>query len=540
MFVQKLKHLITDIQKMIGDFTLVQKISFLLGALMVAFSLSCLVGFATAGDLEILLKLDQINVEEQQALFQSLDEQKVNWELKGDKVMIEKGRRQEVIMKLQLNKDLPAGNDHFYWIFNTGPGNTPTPKNFDERVRLSRGRVLAGLIASMPGVKKASVTISDGDSRNYFEKRRYPEKASVYMLTDHQSIGVEEVRALKAMVAHAVPKLEAKNVVVIKDGRLAEDKESFEAKDEADLWTAREIRKSRYLEQKLIRYFKGDGFKKGLVKNFITSISMTMKRERINETEIIKQELYLSKEEKESVLINGPSYLPEVGVTNATSVTVSTGLGGEGDFRHEEKSERNNFEPGHEKRISRELGVGEDKKISVAMAFDEDELLDSGLLDFEKNLSSETLIEKRINEYKEQAASALGIELSMISARAMKFASNEIPVKRGLQTVLFDFLADSGSHFLIFGLTLFGFLYFINVLRQAFETPELEGERYEEEKVRKSNEEDMAQLLDAEEDNADDVRARQVESRVKRFVKKHPQSTGKLIKRWLLQDSDDD
>ena len=149
MLIEKLRLLCAQIKSMLGAFTLSQRVMFFTGALLVAISLSCLLSFVGSSNQEVLLRLNELDSAEQELLLASLDEQDVDWELEGEAVMIKKGRRSELIMKLKLDKKLPVGKDPFNWIFNTGPTNTPTPKVFDERVRLSRGRKLALLIQAM-------------------------------------------------------------------------------------------------------------------------------------------------------------------------------------------------------------------------------------------------------------------------------------------------------------------------------------------------------------------------------------------------------
>ncbi|MDP2735891.1 MAG: hypothetical protein Q8P12_06835, partial [bacterium] len=212
---------------------------------------------------------------------------------------------------------------------------------------------------------------------------------------------------------------------------------------------------------------------------------------------------------------------------------------GASNFLEEETQTNLEFLPGIEEKIVKGEIPGAVKNITVALDFDMDEILRPTQFDLRNGTSLEDILQREIESNRGKASHVVGMVGSQnpnILVSAAQFAVDLPPAPPKVTEILLGVLERSGGQFLVFGLSLFGFLYFVNVLRQAFETPELEEEMDEEEIARRTSEEDVARMLDAQEANVSDVRAKQVEERVRKLVSDNPAEAANLIKRWLLED----
>jgi len=546
--VKKLKAILENVKKVMGGLTTSQKITLMMGAVMIFGALSALVWTATQTHYETLVSLTDLDTTARKELEQYLKENEVEYQSDGKMISVEAGSRNKIMMNLALDDKLAGTVNAYQWLEDLSPIKTPTPKAMDERLRISRALELEGTINSLNWVKSSKVTITIGADTHFLQGKRHPTKASVNIISRHHDFADQDknVRAVRSLMTFAVPNLIVENVGIVIDGNTYIFKQKSAAASKYDEWTTRKINQEIQAEDKIKAFFLGEGGELGLVHKLRVSVSIELNRQVIEKqiTKTIEDPLALRSSISGSSTKGNNAPVDEPGVS--TNNNVAQNVVGDGSTILDAKEDRTIIEYKFGKEIETEFSEipGAIKNVYVALVFDQDEMQEAGVLDFKDGMEPQAVIEKKLFKYKKQVANSLGITgdaiNNNISVDAMKFANDVIKEKAGLQSVLMDVLEKSGGNFLLFGLSLFGFLYFVNVLRQAFDTPELEEEMDEEEIKRRTTDEDVARMLDAQAESLDDIRARHIEERVRSLVKEDPDTAGSLIQRWLMEDDNDD
>jgi flagellar M-ring protein FliF len=541
--VDKIKVLLGRLKDVLDGLTPSQRLTFGLGAVLILGSMAAMLTFATRSSYEYLADVSQLSAEERKDLESLLQEEGISWELEGNVMSVEEGRRKNIVMKLNLEKKMPSNRQAFKWLFEQTPLNTPTPRAMEQKLRLSRALELEQTITSLEWVQGSKVIITEGNDLDPLKPRRHPTKATISIQTrQRQSLDREDIDAVRALVSYAIPKLKERNVGIVIDGKPYIFKEKSKFIQESDEWMKRQVAIEEYHENRLRAFFLGVNGQSALVKRMQISVSVELDREVIKEHVKRTREdsnLVRMTDHKHTTTGKGPG-IQETGVFDETSVEENTFTGTEAQaFKDEESNKTEEYLPAIDETISVSKIPGAVKKISAVLVFDVNDMIMPSPLDIKNKVPEEEILSRKTNDFQKAAAKSLGLEAALIdniAVQTMQFALEDLPEPIKVGDVILGVLEKSGGQFLVFGLSLFGFLYFVNMLRQAFETPEMEEEMDEDEIKRRTSEEDVARMLDAQEQDVTDVRARQIEARVIKMVKDDPESAASLIKRWLVED----
>lgn len=546
--MDKLKQFLASLKKVLAGLTPSQRVTLGVGALLVGGSLSALVFTATQRDYEFLANYSKLEIEERRELEQLLDAEKIAWKLEdSDALYVERGARKKVVMKMALEKKMSSSSrDAFKWLFSMTALDVSTPGIINEKLRISRAEELESTINTLPWVRSSKVTITEGNDLDPLAPRRHPTKAMVNIISrSTQSVSnKDDIEAVRALVSFAVPKLDPKYVGVVIDGSPFIFKETTEAYTQSNEWMKRKIDIEEYAKSKIMEHFLGSGGKDALVRRLRVSVNALLDNEIMKESsETLREGVnpVRTTSHTNRSEAKGPE-ADEAGVFSETSVPENVMTSKETtNFKTEETNTTQENLPESTRTKVWTKVPGEVKTLTVAMVFDLDEMVVPSQFDVQAQTAPADILTRRLEAFRDQAGKALGIDKAMlenISVEAMPFALEEVMPRPQVADVIMSLVERSGGQFLVFGLSLFGFLYFVNVLRQAFETPELEEEMDEEEIKRRTSDEDVARMLDAQESNMADIRAKQIEERVRKMIGEKPDEAGNLIKRWLLEDEE--
>lgn len=544
--VEKLKKFLANFKKVLSGLTPSQRVTLGVGALLVAGSLSALVFTATRRDYEFLANYAELEVEERRELETLLDAERIPWKLENsDALYVERGSRKKVVMKMTLEKKMPSSRKAFEWLFKMTALDVSTPGITSEKLRISRAEELESTINTLPWVRSSKVTITEGNDLDPLQPRRHPTKAMVNIITrNHQPLNNEDIEAVRSLVSFAVPKLDPKFVGVVIDGSPFIFKETSEAFAQSNEWMKRKIDIEEYAKRKIEEHFLGTGGKDALVRRLRVSVNALLDNEIMKESsETLREGVnpvrvtsHTNRSEAKGPEANEVGAFSETSVPENVMTTQETTA-----FKNEETNTTQENMPESTRTKVWTKVPGEVKTLTVALVFDLDEMVVPSQFDVANQTAPSDILTRRMEAFRDQAGKALGIDRSQlqnISVEAMPFALEEVMPRPQVADVIMSLVERSGGQFLVFGLSLFGFLYFVNVLRQAFETPELEEEMDEEEIKRRTSDEDVARMLDAQESNMADIRAKQIEDRVRKMIGENPDEAGNLIKRWLLEDEE--
>lgn len=541
--VEKMKVMIAQLRGVFAGMSPSQRVTLGAGALLIFIAVSSIVAFAMRTDFEMLANTEHLDPDERRSLEQMLSDEGIDWDIEGQSIMVEKGARSKIFMRMNLEDKMPNSRQAFEWLYAETPLTAGTPDNFNEKIRLSQGMELEAVINSLNWVHSSKVIITRGNDLDPLKQRRFPTRSTVNIKTrGRQQVDNEDITAVRSLVVYAIPKIKHENVGIVIDGKPYIFKQENEIVKQADEWTQRKVQIENLYEGKLKSYFLGANGEDALYSRMRVAVNIILNRE------VIKNHVLKRREDSNPVRDmrhtrrtegKGPG-TDEIGVFNETSTTESS-LNAEGvtDFVETEEQTNLEFLPGTEEEIIKGEIPGAIKEITVALDFDMNEMLRPTQFDLKNETPLEEILQREIDANRERAARVIGFSDAgspSILVSAAQFAVDLPPSPPQVVEVLLGVLEKSGGQFLVFGLSLFGFLYFVNVLRQAFETPELEEEMDEEEIARRTSEEDVARMLDAQEANVSDIRARQIEDRVRKMVADNPDEAANLIKRWLLED----
>jgi flagellar M-ring protein FliF len=142
----------------------------------------------------------------------SLDQRGVAYEVRGDAVYVPFADRDALRMAL-AGEGLPAGGTQGYELLDSLSGFGTTSQMFDAAYWRAKEGELARTILSVPGIATARVHISTAANRPFQREDRATAAVTVTMAG--ASLAAEQARALRFLVAAAVPGLSPADVAII-------------------------------------------------------------------------------------------------------------------------------------------------------------------------------------------------------------------------------------------------------------------------------------------------------------------------------------
>ena len=150
----------------------------------------------------------------------SLEQRGVVYEVRGGSIYVQSDRRDELRMTLAA-EGLPSTSGAGYELLDSLSGFGTTSQMFDAAYLRAREGELARTITALPVVRAARVHLADGRKQGL--RGTAPASASV-VVTTTGAMSTRQVRALRYLVASAVPGLAPEGVSVIdSEGGLIED-----------------------------------------------------------------------------------------------------------------------------------------------------------------------------------------------------------------------------------------------------------------------------------------------------------------------------
>ena len=142
----------------------------------------------------------------------ALEQRGAIYEVRGDSIYVEAGRRDELRMTL-AGEGLPATGNAGYELLDSLSGFGTTSQMFDAAYWRAKEGELARTIVSTPGIRSARVHISAAPARS-FRKELRP-TASVSLSTTQGGLTMQQAKALKFLVSSAVSGMSPEDVSII-------------------------------------------------------------------------------------------------------------------------------------------------------------------------------------------------------------------------------------------------------------------------------------------------------------------------------------
>lgn len=323
----------------------------------------------------------------------ALEQEGVTFEVRGDSIYVDSTRRDSLRMVL-AGQGLPANSGTGYELLDGLSGFGTTSQMFDAAYWRAKEGEIARTILANPLIRAARVHIAQAPTKAFQPEQKA--KASVTVSTAAGGLPVEQARALRHLVAAAVPGMVPEDVAVIDAvaGLLPGEEDTLRPDAAADARAA-ELRRNveRLLEARV-------GAGKAVVE---VAVDVVTEREAITEHTFDPQGRVAISQETESS--TGTSTEPGGEVTVASNLPEgNANAGASGKSENSETRERVNYEVSETQReVLRTPGAV--KKISVAV------LLDGQIVTAEDGT---TRVEPRGDEelatLRELVASAAGID----------------------------------------------------------------------------------------------------------------------------------
>ncbi len=142
----------------------------------------------------------------------ALEQRGVPYEVRGAAILVPGARRDELRMTL-ASEGLPANSAQGYELLDSLSGFSTTAQMFDAAYWRAKEGELARTISSSPLVESARVHIARADAGPFREGAE--PTAAITLAAAPGAVGTDQARALRHLVASAVPGLAPENVVVI-------------------------------------------------------------------------------------------------------------------------------------------------------------------------------------------------------------------------------------------------------------------------------------------------------------------------------------
>lgn len=343
------------------------------------------------------------------------------YEIRGDSIFVPSASRDELRLTL-ASEGLPANSTKGYELLDSLTGFGTTSQMFDAAYWRAKEGELARTILSNPSISSVRVHIANTQSNPF--QRESGATASVFVTSVNGALPSQQAKALKFLVASAVPGLVPDDVAVIDSvsGLVSgsEEKVVGNAGDEKSL--ALKERVTRLVEARV-----GRG-------NAVVEVSV----DTVTETESVRERL-VDPESRVAISTDTEERSNTSQEAGGGDVTVASNLpngdaggGGESNTQNSETRERVNYEVSEtEREIIREPGAI--KRLTVAV-------LVNGSTQIQ-NDGSEGFVpvaEEDLNALRDLVASAVGFEESrgdVITIRSMPFQ----PVAEAGATATADF-----------------------------------------------------------------------------------------------------
>lgn len=323
----------------------------------------------------------------------ALDAQNAVYEVRGDAIYVEEGKRDSLRMVL-AGQGLPTAGGAGYELLDQLSGFGTTAQMFDAAYLRAKEGELARTILAMPGIKSARVHLADAPQQ-LFQDHGHP-SASVTVVTAAGSLTAAQAKALRHLVAAAVPGMRPDDVAVIDSvaGLIpAEDDLALPgASGEA---RAEEMRRN---VERLLAARVGPG-------NAVVEVSVDVvtESEQVTERSFDPQgRVVISTETQDK---SGSSQGSDGSVTVASNLpNGDAGGAGSNQSQNSEKQERVNYEVSETNRQVIKA-PGSIRKLSVAVLVDEEKVVAA-----DGTVTSQPRSEEELAVLRELVASAVGID----------------------------------------------------------------------------------------------------------------------------------
>ena len=287
----------------------------------------------------------------------ALEQEGVTFEVRGDSIYVDSTRRDSLRMVL-AGQGLPANSGTGYELLDGLSGFGTTSQMFDAAYWRAKEGEIARTILANPLIRAARVHIAQAPTKAFQPEQKA--KASVTVSTAAGGLPVEQARALRHLVAAAVPGMVPEDVAVIDAvaGLLPGEDDALRPDAAADARAA-ELRRNveRLLEARV-------GAGKAVVE---VAVDVVTEREAITEHTFDPQGRVAISQETENR--NGTSTEPGGDVTVASNLPDQQGGGQSAASSNETSRETVNYELSETRRdIRRE--PGDIRRLSVAVLVD--------------------------------------------------------------------------------------------------------------------------------------------------------------------------
>ncbi|MDO5657936.1 MAG: flagellar basal-body MS-ring/collar protein FliF [Paracoccus sp. (in: a-proteobacteria)] len=153
---------------------------------------------------------------EASAVVAEIEQAGIAYEIRGNAIWVDESQRDRLRMDLAA-RNLPSVGGAGYEILDQMSGFSTTSQMFDAAYWRAKEGELARTILAAPNIKSARVHLTAPRARGY--RGSQPGAASVTLVTNGGVIAPEQARALRFLVASAVPELDADSVTVIDSAR---------------------------------------------------------------------------------------------------------------------------------------------------------------------------------------------------------------------------------------------------------------------------------------------------------------------------------
>lgn len=342
----------------------------------------------------------------------ALEQDGVAFEIRGESIYVDSSRRDKLRMVLAA-QGLPANSGTGYEILDSLSGFGTTSQMFDAAYWRAKEGEIARTILANPLIRAARVHIAQAPSKPFQDVQQA--KASVTLTTAAGTLPTDQARALRHLVAAAVPGMTAADVAVIDTvAGLLPGEDSTLQPDSAGAARAAELRGN---VERLLAARVGAG--KAVVE---VAVEVVTDREEITERRFDPQGRVAISQETENR--SGTSTEPGGGVTVSSNLPEGDAATGQaGKSENTESRERVNYEVSE---TQRELlrTPGSVRKISVAVLVDGEAVTAAdGTQTFEPRSDEELAI------LRELVASAVGIDESrgdVLTIKSMVFQPEPI------------------------------------------------------------------------------------------------------------------
>lgn len=322
----------------------------------------------------------------------ALDQQGVSYEVRGDSIWVAEDQRDSLRMTLAA-QGLPANSGTGYELLDGLSGFGTTAQMFDAAYWRAKEGELARTILANPQIRAARVHIAEAPNQPF--QRNVTPTASVTVTTAAGALGSDQARALRHLVAAAVPGMKPQDVSVIDAvGGLVAGEDTDTPHDGTASARAAEIRAN---VERLLAARVGAG--KAVVE---VAVDLVTERETLTERRLDPQgRVAISSENEQKT---GSSTAPGGKVTVASNLPEGDAAGGGGKSENAETRERVNYEVSE---TSREVlkTPGAIRRLSVAV------LVDGAPVTAEDgSLQNQPRGEEELATLRELVASAVGFD----------------------------------------------------------------------------------------------------------------------------------